>query len=131
MRKNGLLNTELIKVISAIGHTQYIVVGDAGLPIPKGVSAIDLALKPGTPSFLETLQAILGEMVVEHYFLADEIKEKNSGLLQKLETFLPEKECSFISHERLKEMSTDAMVIVRTGETSPYANIVIVAGVNF
>ena len=73
MRKNGLLNTELIKVISAIGHTQYIVVCDAGLPIPKGVPVIDLALQPGTPSFLETLQTILGEMVAEHYFLADEI----------------------------------------------------------
>lgn len=131
MRKTGLLNTELISEISGIGHTQYLVIGDAGLPIPKGVKVIDLALVPGTPSFLETLKAVLDEMVVEHYFLANEIKEKNSLMDEKVSQLICTDACDYISHEQLKEMSKGAQVIVRTGETSPYANIVLVAGVNF
>ena len=67
MRKTGLLNTAIIKEISAIGHTQYLIIGDAGLPIPKDTLLIDLALKSGVPSFLETAEAVLDEMVVEHY----------------------------------------------------------------
>lgn len=131
MRKAGLLNTELVATISAIGHTQYIIVGDAGLPIPEGVKVIDLALKPGTPSFLETLQEVMNEMVVEHYFLANEIKEKNPSLDVTLSTMIDREACEYISHEKLKEMSKTAKAIVRTGETSPYANVILVAGVNF
>ena len=126
MRKTGLLNTAIIKEISAIGHTQYLIIGDAGLPIPKDTLLIDLALKSGVPSFLETAEAVLDEMVVEHCYLADEIKEKN----KKLNTEIG-KLTENIMHEELKKMSEYARVIIRTGETSPFANIVLVAGVNF
>ena len=51
MRKTGLLNTAIIKEISAIGHTQYLIIGDAGLPIPKDTLLIDLALKSGVHYF--------------------------------------------------------------------------------
>ena len=37
MRKIGILNSEIVKEISAIGHTQFLIIGDAGLPIPKGI----------------------------------------------------------------------------------------------
>lgn len=131
MRKEGLLNTELIRTISAIGHTQYIVISDAGLPIPDGVKVIDLALKSGTPSFMETLQEVMNEMVIEHYILAEEITKNNIALSEKLTKILPLNEVEYISHEHLKELSEKARVIVRTGETSPYANIVLIAGVNF
>lgn len=84
MRKTGILNSEIVKEISAIGHTQFLIIGDAGLPIPKGIKVIDLALKSGIPSFLETLEAVLDEMVVENYYLADEIKSKNLCLNHKV-----------------------------------------------
>lgn len=131
MRKTGLLNTEVIRQISAIGHTQYLIIGDAGLPIPKGTPLIDLALKSGVPSFLETAEAVLDEMVVEHCYLAEEIKEKNKKLNIEIGKLTENLACDYITHEELKKMSEHAQVIIRTGETSPYANIVLVAGVNF
>ena len=60
MKQTGILNRDLSAVIAALGHTQSIVIGDCGLPIPDGVPVIDLALVPGTPSFLLTLRAVLG-----------------------------------------------------------------------
>lgn len=131
MRKTGLLNTGLIAAISAIGHTQYIVIGDAGLPIPDRVPLIDLALKPGIPSFTETVEAVLEEMVVEKYILTTETEEKNPSLDKWFKENLDPNECEYISHETLKKMSEKARAIIRTGETEPYANMILVAGVNF
>lgn len=131
MKKDGLLNAELISEIAAIGHTQYIVISDVGLPVPKGVKVIDLALSPGVPSFAQVLEAVDGELVSESYILAEEIREKNAGLEAHITGQMGARPVSYISHEELKKLTREAQVIVRTGETSPYANIVLVAGVNF
>ena len=36
-----------------------------------------------------------------------------------------------VSHEELKKMSEHVVCIVRTGEASPYANIILQSGVQF
>ena len=65
MKKQGLLHPELCRTITAMGHTDTLVVADAGLPIPNGIARIDLALVPGMPGFLTTLEAILAEFEVD------------------------------------------------------------------
>lgn len=62
MKKLTLLNQPLSAVIAAMGHTDTLVVADAGLPIPVNTQRIDLALKAGTPSMLDTVQTIMTEM---------------------------------------------------------------------
>ncbi|MEG0552127.1 MAG: RbsD/FucU domain-containing protein, partial [Carnobacterium sp.] len=49
MKKNGTLNSELDKLLADLGHTDQIVIADAGLPIPAGVKKIDLALTLNDP----------------------------------------------------------------------------------
>ena len=63
MKKIGLLNHQLADVIARIGHTQRLIVADAGLPIPTGVERIDLAVVPGLPGTEEVLRAIALELV--------------------------------------------------------------------
>ena len=65
MQKIGILNSDIAKVLADLGHTDTIVIGDCGLPVPAGVPKIDLALKPGTPSFLDVLTEVLKYMEVE------------------------------------------------------------------
>ena len=43
MKKNGILNPQLNRVISEMGHRDMLIIADAGLPIPKEVERIDLA----------------------------------------------------------------------------------------
>ncbi len=131
MKKNGLLNAELISEIAAVGHTQYIVISDVGLPVPRGVKVIDLALTPGVPSFAQVLEAVESELVSESYILAEEIREKNAGLDRFIGERMGGRAAAYVPHEELKKLTREAQVIVRSGETSPYANIVLVAGVNF
>lgn len=131
MKPMGLLQAELAGILAAVGHTQYIVIGDAGLPIPQGVRCIDLAVRAGLPSFLEVVQTVLPECVFESYIIASEMQEKNPGVLARLRELTGTMSESIVMHEELKRLSQKAQCIVRTGETSPYANIILVGGVNF
>lgn len=129
MKKSGILNPQLNRVISEMGHRDMLIIADAGLPVPKEVERIDLVLKCGIPSFAEVLPAVLSELKVEEAYVAKEIKEKNPQTLNLISSLIGE--VKFITHEELKELTKKARAIVRTGECSPYANIILISGVIF
>ena len=131
MKKDGILNPQLCSAIAAIGHTEFLVIADPGLPIPQGVPIIDLSLVRGIPSFLDVLHAVQAELVVESYFIASEIKEASSALYQEIRSALPGMPEAEMPHEEFKKMLPLAKAVIRTGETTSYANIALVAGVNF
>ncbi|WAA09266.1 D-ribose pyranase [Fervidibacillus albus] len=129
MKKSGILNSEISKVLADLGHTDTIIIADCGLPIPQGVKKIDLSLELGKPSFLEVLEIVQRDMIIEKVTLASEIVEQNKPLFNQLTDQYSDIE--FVTHEVLKEQSKKAAAIIRTGEASPYANIILQAGVIF
>lgn len=132
MKKNGILNSDIDKILADLGHTDTLIIADMGLPIPKGVSKIDIALIPGTPSFIDVLSIILNEMAVESATVASEIKQNNIDQLNRIEDYLTESTpIDFVSHAEFKKESENAKVIIRTGENTPYSNIILRAGVTF
>ncbi|MNI45453.1 D-ribose pyranase [compost metagenome] len=131
MKKIGIINSELSRVISELGHTDTLVIADSGLPIPSGVTRIDLALKRGVPGYFETLETILEEMQVERYTIADEMKDSNPELLLKTQQALDGVNAESVSHEDFKRLTRNAKAIIRTGECTPYANVILHAGVTF
>lgn len=132
MKKNGILNSEIAKILADLGHTDTLVIADMGLPVPKGVPKIDISLIPGVPSFIDVLSILLDEMVVEKAILALEIKENNTQQLTLIEDTLSDLiDIEFVEHSDLKKESASAKVIIRTGENTPYSNIILHAGVNF
>lgn len=136
MKKNGILNSDISRVLSYMGHTDQICIGDCGLPIPEETERIDLALRFGQPSFMEVLEEVGKEMVVEKIILAEEIREKNPEVLAQIERFFGRDggdvpEMVFVSHTELKEMTKTCRAVIRTGETTPYANIILQSGCIF
>ena len=131
MKRHGILNSHISKVLSDLGHTDQIVVADAGLPIPKDVPRIDLALTLGVPSFIDVVKVVSEDMVVEKVILASEIKEKNADILTYMNETFSGTKIDFVSHEDFKEITKQAKVIIRTGEVTPYANCILHAGVIF
>lgn len=131
MKKNGILNSEISKVLADLGHTDQIMIGDCGLPIPQGVKKIDLALKLGEPKFIDVLGVVLKEMQVEKYMLANEVKENNREQLKDIQTNMEDIEVEWLSHEELKQQSQHVKAIIRTGEATPYSNIILQSGVIF
>ena len=131
MKGQGILNAQLIREIAAVGHTQTITIGDAGLPIPQGTKVIDLAVVKGVPTFVDVLQAVCSELVVESYVYAVEAETANPGIVKAMRCIMQDIPQRAVPHETLKEMSRHSNVIIRTGECTSYANVVLVAGVNF
>jgi ABC-type ribose transport system, auxiliary component len=131
MKKKGILNAQLAGYIAALGHKDLFMIGDAGMPVPKGVPIVDLALCGGVPTFRQTMDAVLEETEVEFYTIAEEIKEKNPELLAYIQAKLPDTPGEMIPHLDLKEMSAKVKFAIRTGEFTPYPNIILRAGVAF
>jgi len=131
MKKKGLLNGEIIKQITELGHTEYFCIADCGLPIASDVQTIDISLIKGVPSFMEVLKAVSGELVVESAIIAEEIDVANPFLAKELKNVLRDIKTEKISHAEFKKRTEKAKCIIRTGEATPYANIILIGGVNF
>lgn len=131
MKKTTLLNQALSEVIAGMGHGDMLVVGDYGLPCPPGVRRIDLALRPGVPTFLETVETILTELQIESAYVAEETCANNVPCADGLARCLGPVHVEQVSHQQLKLLSARAVALVRTGECKPYANVILKAGVTF
>jgi D-ribose pyranase len=139
MKKGILINSEISYIISKLGHGDSIVIGDSGLPIPDCAKRIDLAVKKGIPAFLDVLDAVLSEQRVEEVILAREMKQVSpqiySSILSRLETAEQEEgikiQFSEVSHEEFKALTNHSKAVIRTGEYTSYANIILKSGVVF
>ena len=134
MKRSVLLNAEISMLVASMGHGDMVVVGDAGLPIPSGLGApqrIDLALCPGVPSLDQTLTAVLSELQVEHAYIAHEALQGDDKALPVWCANRTGFDIQTISHAELKALCQRARAVIRTGECTPYANMVLVSGVTF
>lgn len=131
MKKQGIMTRQLAGLIAGLGHMDEFMIADGGMPVPKGVEIVDLALCGGVPTFRQVMDAVLDEAVVEFYTLADEIVEKNPELLSYMEGKLEGIPCKMVSHVELKRMTRDVKFVIRTGEFTPYPNVILRAGVAF
>lgn len=129
MKKHGILNRELAAIFASLGHTDQVTIADCGLPIPNGVRCIDLSYKIGKPSFLEILEAVLSDLEVETAFIANEMKDENQEIYEVVSKLIPN--ISGVSHNDFKQLTHRSKVIIRTGEATPFANVVLQSGVIF
>ena len=133
MKKTGTLNSHLSRVIAATGHTDKVVICDSGLPIPRGAEVVDLALTRNIPRFLDTVRVVLQELEVERAIVATEMRVRNPSIHDDLMKMLKGTPVRAVPHNELKRITTrnGNITFVRTGESTPFANIILVAGVTF
>jgi len=135
LKKTGLINSGISAAIAGMGHTDSITVCDSGLPIPQNVQRIDLALVKGIPTFIETVEAVLLELKVEEIVIAEEFEIASpavcASLLEAVEKSNGKVKITKIAHEDFKRLSETSKAIIRTGEFTPYANVILKSGVVF
>ena len=131
MKKIGILNQPISAVIAGLGHLDRVIVADAGLPIPPESPRIDLALTKDIPTFLDTLRVVLTEMQVERAIVAEEMVKISPQVYEAIKALLSDIPIETVSHLNFKEQIRSARAVIRTGEFTPYANIILVAGVVF
>lgn len=139
MRKGQLFNSQICQILSKMGHTDQIAIGDAGLPIPDSTLRIDLALTHGIPSFMQTFEVVSEDMQIEKVLLAKEIIDANHSIheqILKRIKYLEQVQKThigivYITHDMLKQQTQQCKAVIRTGECSPFANIILQSGVIF
>lgn len=139
MKKGAVLNSEISSVISRLGHGDTLVVCDAGLPIAHPGQRIDMALTRGIPSFMQVVEVVTTEMQVESAIIAGEIKQYNPQLhemllrqMKKLQQHQGKRiEIFHTTHQQFKQQTAESLAVIRSGECSPFANIILRAGVTF
>lgn len=130
MKKNGLLNPDLCRVIAGLGHGDLLVIADAGLPVPSSCERIDLSVVPGLPRFIDVLAPIVSELDVERAIIASELSEQNPQVFAELKRLLASVPIETVSHEAFKRKTADAHAVVRTGEVTSFANVILIGGVS-
>lgn len=133
MKKKGILNSELARIIAGMGHGDMLVVCDSGFPIPYHRPVADVILTVNVPRLVETLKVILEELHVEGAIIANEMEKISNPMYHEVKRALADIPLKKISHEKFKQRTRNEQNIsfVRTGEATKYSNVILVAGVIF
>ncbi|MCB7304802.1 D-ribose pyranase [Bariatricus massiliensis] len=125
MKKSGVLNANLMYELTKLRHLDKLVICDAGFPIPKGATVVDVSLVAGIPTFMQTLKAVLNEMIFEEYIIFDFMKVHNKEYYDEVKEIFVNQKSSEISMEDFIEVSKEAKLFIRTGELKPASNILL------
>jgi D-ribose pyranase len=131
MKKKGILNREISRVLATMGHYDLLVVADAGLPIPIDADCIDLVVDKDFPTVLQILKLLSSELEVEEFYVAEEGNAINKSQYLAVEKIFPHASKISIPHSSLKEKVKGAKAVIRTGDFSPYSNVILSSGVSF
>ena len=130
MKKGTVINTQLSQVIADMGHFDLLGIGDAGMPVPADTWKIDLAVSRNLPSFMDVFKNVLTELQIQKVYLAEEIKTQNPKQLEQIQQLI-DVPIVFIPHDQMKKDLSKTKAFIRTGEMTPYANILLESGVTF
>ncbi|RJP63201.1 MAG: D-ribose pyranase [Ignavibacteriales bacterium] len=134
MKKGGILNAQLAQTIASFGHGDWLVICDCGYPIPHGAKVIDLSVTINLPRIIDVAKAILDELKIESIIITNEMEQRSSHILKSLKEIVPENiPIKKICHEEFKKINNEQrnITFVKTGEATPFANFILVAGVVF
>ncbi|MCA1595788.1 MAG: RbsD/FucU family protein [Chloroflexi bacterium] len=128
MIKKGILNPHVASLLCRFRHTNAIVIADRGFPSSPLIETVDISLVDDVPTVLQVLEAITAACVVGEAHMASEFLEHNAKKTRDAFTrALDGVTLSHESHVDLKQRVPTAIGIIRTGDTTPYANIVLVS----
>lgn len=129
MLKTGILNPQLNSLLSRVRHTNSLVIADRGFPYWPKLETVDISLVDDVPTVLQVLQAIQPNFVIAQVFMAQEFRDHNSATTQaKLATALGEISITYEPHLQFKTRVPEAIGLIRTGDTTQYANMILISG---
>jgi D-ribose pyranase len=131
VKKSRILNKYLNLAIADLGHTDYIIIADAGFPIPDDAKRIDLAIEKDKPGIIEILELVMSDLIYEECIVAEEQKSFNPPHFEKVTALCDRCAVTTMPHSRLiEEMASKAKYIVRTGAFEPWGNVILRSGVD-
>jgi D-ribose pyranase len=128
MKRGPLLHPGLHHLLASTGHTDYFTICDRGFPVPIGPERIDLALTDDIPTVLDVLKLVHADFHIDRIVIPAEVQDIAPHRVAELRAVAPGVLLYPVPHLDFKRMSHTARATVRTGDTTPYGNIIIVSG---
>lgn len=126
MLKTGILNPALLSLLARVRHTNTLVIADRGFPSWPQIETVDLSLVDGIPTVLQVLNAIRPNFVIGRAFAAREFNKVNSAATRAaLASALKGVPLTFEPHVAFKQRVPGAIGLIRTGDTTQYANLIL------
>ena len=128
MKKGGIYHPAINHLMARTGHTDYFTICDRGFPVPVGPERIDLALTDNIPTVLDVVRAVMPEFQIDRVLIATEACAASPNRVTELRELLGPIPLATIDHLELKALAQAGRATIRTADTVPYANIIIVSG---
>ena len=128
MKKGGIYHPGISQLLASAGHTDWFTVCDRGFPVPVGPERIDLALTDDIPTVLDVVRLVEAEFHIDRVLVANEALIAAPHWVDDLRALLGEIPLLHIDHLELKRLSNGGRATIRTGDTVPYSNVIIVSG---
>jgi D-ribose pyranase len=129
MQKTGILNPQLASLLARVRHTNTLVIADRGFPFWPMIETVDISLVDDVPTVLQLIAAVRANHNFKLAYLAREFQKNNSAAIRasfaKSLAGVPTK---FEPHVDFKQRVPNAIGLIRTGDTTPYANVILVSG---
>ena len=125
MLRSGILNPDINALLSRVRHTNRLVIADRGFPFWPALETIDLALVDDIPTVLQVLSAIVPNFSFGPVWMAEEFRHHNPGAEAPIIEALGGAAILYEPHMKLKLRVPGAIGLIRTADTTPYANIIL------
>ena len=126
MLKTGILNPQLLSLLARVRHTNALVIADRGFPFWPQIETVDISLVDNLPTVLQALVAIRPNFVAGKAWMAREfLRENGKGTRAKFIAALKGVSLKFEPHAEFKKRVPQAIGLIRTGDTTPYGNIIL------
>ena len=131
LKKGKILNRALNNAIGLMGHTDVLLLTDAGYPVPSDAVCVDLAITQDMPGVMEILELLTTDFIYERCIVAEEQKLYNPLFHKRLVEHIDRCEVETVPHtDMIGKWRDAAKVVVRTGGLEPWGNIVLVSGID-
>jgi D-ribose pyranase len=129
MIRNGILNPNLLALLARVRHTNLLVIADRGFPFWPGIETVDISLIDDVPTVVQVLGAIRTNFTIGAAYMASEFRDANTPeTAAAFETALEGVPLTYESHEEIfKKRVPGSIGLIRTGDTTPYANMILVS----
>ncbi len=126
MLRTGILNPAVLSLLARVRHTNTLVIADRGFPFWPQIETIDLSLVDDLPTVAQVLDAILPTVSIGRVFVAEEFRTHNlPARVEALQARLGATALQFEPHIDFKRRVPSAIGLIRTGDTMPYANLIL------
>ena len=128
MKETGILNRDIASLLGDCGHTDKLTISDAGLPLPKSINVIDIAIKDNVPTVYEIATEISKHFSVEKLIFATEAFESNPSHCNNIIQLFKDAKVEYMPHVDFKKRTYTSKGVIRTGDFIAWANVILISG---